>query len=259
MSKKESQLITTDGKLTLDIVAGTELRDSLGNPLGSLSAASEPSPSAPPSGEAIVTAYRLSPDGSTFSPHITLTIEYDPATLAEGIAEQDLYIAYWDGSNWLALTTTVDAGANTASGNLIHLTTFAVIAPAAPPLPVPAAFVTTDLSITPAEVEPNEAVTISVSAANAGGTEGSYTVVLMINGATEAVEIVTIAAGDSQSVSFSVTKEDAGSYSVAIDELSSSFTVTAAAPPLEKTNQLASTWRGYSRGDSSDITYCLSG
>ena len=159
MSKKESQLITTDGKLTLDIVAGTELRDSLGNPLASLSAASEPSPSAPPSDEAIVTAYRLSPDGATFSPQVTLTIEYDPTMLAEGIAEQDLYIAYWDGSNWLALTTTVDAG----------------------------------------------------------------------------------------------------SYSVAIDELSSSFTVTAAAPPLEKTNQLASTWRGYSRGDSSDTTYCLSG
>lgn len=229
------QLITTDGKLTLDIVAGTELRGPLGNPLASLSAAPEPSPPAAPSDETIVAAYRLTPSGATFSPQITLTIEYDPATLAEGLAEQDLYIAYWDGSNWLALTTTVDAGANTAEGKLSHFTTFAVIAPAAPLLPAPAAFVTTDLSITPAEVEPNEAVTISVSVANTGGTEGSYSVVLMINDATEAVEIVTIAAGDSQSVSFSVTKEDTGSYSIAIDELSGNFTVTAPVlPPEEK-------------------------
>jgi len=67
--------------------------------------------------------------------------------------------------------------------------------------------------------------------ANTGGTEGSYSVVLMINDATEAVEIVTIAAGDSQSVSFSVTKEDTGSYSIAIDDLSGTFVVTGATPP----------------------------
>ena len=72
-------------------------------------------------------------------------------------------------------------------------------------------------------------VTITVSVANTGGTEGTYTVVLKINGVKEAEKNVTIAAGKSQDVSFSVTKEQAGSYSVTVDGLSGSFTVTA--PP----------------------------
>ncbi|GAI86395.1 unnamed protein product [marine sediment metagenome] len=41
-----------------------------------------------------------------------------------------------------------------------------------------------------------------------------------------------MAAGKSQEVSFSVAKEDAGSYSVAVDGLSASFTVLAPAPSV---------------------------
>lgn len=59
-----------------------------------------------------------------------------------------------------------------------------------------------------------------MSVANAGGMEGSYSVVLMINGLKEAEKSVTIAAGGSRSVSFTVSKEDAGSYSVVVDGLS---------------------------------------
>jgi len=47
----------------------------------------------------------------------------------------------------------------------------------------------------------------------------------------EAEKSVTVAAGESQDVSFSVTKEEAGSYTVAVDGLSGSFTVVAPAKP----------------------------
>ncbi len=100
--------------------------------------------------------------------------------------------------------------------------------------PAPAAFSVSDLSIQPAEVQPNEIVTITVSVANTGGTEGSYSVVLNINGAKEAEKSVTIAAGSSQDVSFSVTREDAGSYSVSVAGLSRSFTVVAPEPEEEE-------------------------
>ncbi len=221
-----------DGLCYLTIEVGTKGLTIGKGPLSTITIVEvEEPPTLPEDAYIIGLAYDLGPNGATFSPAISLTINYDPASLPEGYTEQDLYIAYWDGSNWLALTTTVNAEANTAYCQVSHFTTFAVIAPAAPPLPAPAAFVTTDLSITPAEVEPNEAVTISVSVANTGDIEGSYTVVLMINDVTEAEESVTIAAGASQSVSFSVTKEDAGIYSVTIDDLSGTFVVTEVTPP----------------------------
>ena len=96
-------------------------------------------------------------------------------------------------------------------------------------VPTPAAFSVSNLSIEPRQVHPNEAVTISVSVANTGGTDGSYTATLKINYVQEADETVTIAAGDTERVSFSVTREDAGTYTVAVDGLSGSFTVMAAA------------------------------
>ena len=70
-----------------------------------------------------------------------------------------------------------------------------------------------------------------MSVANTGGTRGSYTVALMINGVKEAEKSVTVAAGDSRSVSFTVSKEDIASYSVVVDGLSGSFTVVAPLPP----------------------------
>jgi len=93
----------------------------------------------------------------------------------------------------------------------------------------PAAFTVSNLSIQPAQVELGEAVTITVSVANTGGTEGSYTAVLKINGVKEADKSVTIAAGRSQTVSFGVSREEAGSYNIAVDGLTGSFVVVA--PP----------------------------
>jgi len=61
----------------------------------------------------------------------------------------------------------------------------------------------------------------------------------MINGVKEAEKSVTVAAGGSQSVSFSVTREDAGTYSVVVDGLSGSFTVVeAVAPPGPPTEEV---------------------
>jgi hypothetical protein len=189
----------------------------------------EPSISLPEDAYIIGPAYDLGPDGATFSPAISLTINYDPASLPEGCAEEDLCISYWDGEKCCDLETTCYVEANMASCQVSHFTTFFVLGTVIPP--APAAFSASNLSIQPAEIQPDETVTISVSVANTGGMEGSYNVVLMINGVTEAEESVTIAAGDSQSVSFSITKEDAGSYSVAVDGLSGSFVIVAPVPP----------------------------
>ncbi|GAH69601.1 unnamed protein product, partial [marine sediment metagenome] len=100
---------------------------------------------------------------------------------------------------------------------------FTVVAPTI--VVEPAVFSVSNLSIQPAEVTTGEEVTIDVALTNTGGTEGSYTLVLKVNGVKEADRTVIIAAGDTLNLIFPVTKEAAGSYTVTVDGLSGSFTV----------------------------------
>jgi len=221
---------SADGNLILTIPSGTTALDKDGNPLSTLTSAVDPSPPAPPEDANIIElAYNFGPAGATFDPAITFEYTYDPANIAEGVAEGDLVLAYYDevAGEWVELPSTVDPLNHTITASVSHFTTFAIIAPPAPPPPAPAAFSVTNLSVKPLEVQPEETVTITVSVANTGGSEGSYSVVLTINGVKEAEESVTVAAGGSQDVSFTLSKEDAGSYSVAVDGLSASFTVVA--------------------------------
>ncbi len=93
-----------------------------------------------------------------------------------------------------------------------------------------ATFTVTDLYITPTQVAVGETVTISAKVTNAGGAEGSYEVVLKKNGAMEATSEVTLAPGQSATVSFSSTADCAGNYQMEIDGLTGEFTVIEAAP-----------------------------
>ena len=95
-------------------------------------------------------------------------------------------------------------------------------------------FLVKNLSIQPAEVQPNEIVTITVSVANTHDTWGIYSLVLKINGVKEAGKQANVDAGSTQDVSFSVTREDPGSYAVFINGLSGGFTVVAPAPPAAR-------------------------
>ncbi|GAI53621.1 unnamed protein product, partial [marine sediment metagenome] len=214
----DGEILTTitatseDGMLAIRVPAGIIALDKYGNPLDSLEAAVDESPPDPPEDAHIIgLAYDFGPVGATFDPGITLTWKYDPEALPEGVAEEDLVIAYYDqaASKWVEVDCVVDTENNTITASVEHFTTFAIIGAVtpAPPPPAPAAFLVSNLSIKPAEVEPKEAVAISVSIANTGGTEGSYTVVLTINGVKEVEKRVTLAAGKSQDVSFTVAKE----------------------------------------------------
>ncbi|MBA7641139.1 hypothetical protein ES703_48812 [subsurface metagenome] len=137
----------------------------------------------------------------------------------------DLVIAYYDEVNeeWVWVPCEVDTENNIITASVAHFTTFAIIGRVTPP--APAAFTVSSLAVSPGEVAPSEEVNISVLVANTGDESGSYTVVLKIDGVKEAEERVTVAAGSSQTVSFSVTKEEAGSYSVDVSGLTGSFTV----------------------------------
>jgi hypothetical protein len=220
---------STDGLLTITIPEGIIAKNKSGNPLNSLEAVVVSPPSPPKDAHVIGLAYDFGPDGATFNPPITLTWKYDANSLPKGIAEDSLYIAYWDGTKWFALDTTINAAANVASCTVSHFTTFAVIAPPAPPSP--AAFSVSNLSVNPTEVQPNEVVTITVSVSNTGGMEGSHTLVLKINGVKEAEKTIAAAPGSSETFSFTVAKEQPGNYSATVDGLGGSFIVIAPSVP----------------------------
>ncbi|MFC1962572.1 CARDB domain-containing protein [Chloroflexota bacterium] len=144
------------------------------------------------------------------------------------VATRDVTLAGGD-SQTVVFTTTKDvAGIHTVSINGLS-GTFTVRE-----APVPAAFATSDLTISPTTVDIGENVTISVLVTNTGELTGSYEVALKIDNVAVATRDVTLAGGDSQTVVFTTTKDVAGTYTMNVNELSGTFmarTTTAQARP----------------------------
>ena len=97
-------------------------------------------------------------------------------------------------------------------------------------MPEAAEFIVSNISVTPNEVEPGELITISVLVTNVGGTQGSYAVVLNINGSEEARQEVTLGDDQNEVVTFTIGKETEGSYTVDIDGEIGRFIVTVMTP-----------------------------
>jgi competence protein ComEC len=94
------------------------------------------------------------------------------------------------------------------------------------PTPEPAIFDLNNLSISPHEVKAGELVTISVDVANLGNSSGNYTAILKINSSQVETKAVTLNAGESKVVSFTVVKEFTGTYMVELGGLAGTFTVS---------------------------------
>ena len=224
-------------QLTLRKGITAKTRDN--TPLRNVSMLQMHEPPSPPHGGSFVgLVYELGPSGATFDPPATLTFTYSPWDIPGDVPEESLAMAYWDveSGEWVDLDGVVDIENKTITAFVSHLTAFAIIAPIASP-PAPATFTVSNLSIQPAKVQRGETVVIAASVTNTGGIEGTYAVVLMINGLSKGEKSVTVAAGESRSVSFAVSEGEAGSYSVVVDGLSGSFTVVArpvspAKPPV---------------------------
>lgn len=94
----------------------------------------------PPVGAYIVgCAFDIGPDGATFNPPITISLDYDPALIPDGVAEKDLVIAYYNISTkqWVILPSTVDVVNHVIEAEVSHTTLFAVYASAAGPTATP--------------------------------------------------------------------------------------------------------------------------
>jgi ABC-type transport system substrate-binding protein len=114
---------------------------------------------------------------------------------------------------------------------------FTTLPEEAPPLP--GEFDVADLTIDPASVTLGDSVTITVNVTNTGETSVAGSITLALNDVIEDIEEVTVAGGDSEIVTFTVTK-GAGSYTVTIPgtTLTGTFTVTGGVPAFVTDNKL---------------------
>jgi hypothetical protein len=164
-------------------------------------------------------------------------IQVDPAALSLGTNESELVYLVVNATSLGAVQGEVEikpsapkANATETGGTVLPMFTveanITVIKPS-----TPAAFTSTDLVVKPANVNVNASVTVQVAVKNIGDLDGSTTVDLLVNGVKEQSKSVTLASGASTTVSFSVTKTTAGSYTVKVGDLTGSFTVVKPLTP----------------------------
>lgn len=133
-SQNEASLQNINGGLVLDIPSGTVMKSAAGNPLSSISVRAVKLLAEVTAQKKVIKAYDLEPYGATFAPAITLTLSYDEAMFPVGALDKDLLMAYWDGSEWTILETTVNAGTKTVAAKITRFSIFGILSePADPP------------------------------------------------------------------------------------------------------------------------------
>ncbi len=173
----------------------------------------------------------------TFQPGARLVMKYDLNKLPKGVSA--LAIARYDTEQgWVELQPGYDgvAEAGTITAEINQSISFALLAQMAPsppsppppptPTPTPATFEVSNLNISPIETIVGQPVTITAQVANSGGTEGSYSLNLNIDGVTEATKEIHLVPSASQKVSFTVSRDRPGVYHVALSGLSDRFSVS---------------------------------
>lgn len=90
---------------------------------------------------------------------------------------------------------------------------------------LPAAPTVTNLSITPATVEPGVAVTVSVLVTNIADVDRTCQVTLMVDGTTHEIREVTVAVGESMTTTFTTTSNEIGTHYIDVNGLAGEFVV----------------------------------
>ncbi|MBE0430248.1 MAG: hypothetical protein IBX67_00315, partial [Dehalococcoidia bacterium] len=194
-----------------------------------------------PQNTAAIAAFEIAPAGALFDRDIFLTFGFDQ--LPDNAVEGTLRMAYYDDDAGLWEPIESEPGQPngvaelTLTAPLTHFSIYGVLVDVAPPTPLlPATFVASDLTIEPSVEriwEPvtfvtrtGETTTVTARIANEGGAAGTYTVALKLNGQTMDTRTLTLSAGQSQQVTFTVSGLDPGQYEVEVAQLSDSFTAS---------------------------------
>ena len=218
------QLDSIDGEVKIEVPGGTKAITATGAPLSTIELQLVEEPPPVQSEQFIAgPACDLGPDGSTFDPPLSLTLQYNQSLIPAGIDEDSIVIAYFDEDTgkWIELDSEVDTELNAVTARVPHFTLFAVIGEQSP-----ASFVVGEVIISPDMAITGELVTISAEFLNTGGVEGTHTVILKIDGVFETSQVVVIPPGESALSSFTVSRDTPGIYRAEIGGNTYEFAVT---------------------------------
>ncbi len=98
--------------------------------------------------------------------------------------------------------------------------------------PLPPDFRLSGLKINPSEVDTCDNVTITAKVANVGGTQGTYTAELKIDGITDQTEKITLSAGADYMLILEVCMVLPGTYTLALGDLTGQITVKEPPTPI---------------------------
>jgi phosphatidylglycerophosphate synthase len=193
-------------------------------------------PPLPENTQLVGQALEFTPSGTVFDKPIKLTLGYNVSDLPEGVISVGAaYYTSQDGWVYLDTQSTSVAELGKLTASLNHFTIFAVLAKVTPPQPslIPAQFNLNNLSITTSVHRIFEKITyiirtgedafISADVTNNGVQTGTYTAILMINGTERGRKDITLETGQTSTVSFTVTGNERGTYTVVIGTLSGEF------------------------------------
>jgi len=220
-----------DGKVEITIPKNTIGKNRNGQPLHSITIKEKKTPPSPPANARIIgLVYDLEPDGSTFDPPISVTFHYKQSQIPDGVSEENLVLAIWDKTlgEWQILPGTVDPTDNTITAQVAHFCEFTVIA-----YTRPANISVGNASLSPSKVNIGETATLTVTVTNSGDLRGTYDAILKIDGVATQTKRIEIDGGDSIKVSFSITPDTAGSYTVSVGNLPVPFEVIEPGSPAE--------------------------
>ncbi|MBO3798697.1 MAG: CARDB domain-containing protein [Thermoproteota archaeon] len=91
---------------------------------------------------------------------------------------------------------------------------------------LPARFEVSGLNISPSSIKTGQSSTITVTVKNTGGESGTYEVTLKVNNQAADTKRVTLSPDQSTTVSFSFTPSSEGTYSIDVNGLTGSMSVT---------------------------------
>jgi hypothetical protein len=192
----------------------------------------------PSIGEFLVSGLHVSPATVTSGQVVTIVVTVenvgsDPGmyTLTlriDGTAEQTEKLSLTPGQSRAVQWTASRAQEKTYSVDVNGLTGSFTVSTPSPPS---AAFTASNLAVTPATAEPGSPVIVTVTVSNTGDQIGSTTVSLKLNGVTVDTKSVTLSAGATTTVAFTLTEDAPGAYTVAVGDLTGGFTVTARPQP----------------------------
>jgi len=193
-----------------------------------------------PEGLTAIVVFNITPTDAVFDKDIFLTLGLNETQLPENAL--NVTMNYYDDIDGVWVPLEYEAGGPngvaelTLSAPINHFSIYGVLADLAPTPVQPARFVPSGLSITPGVekiwksitfvTRTGASVTITANIANDGGQEGTYDVVLKLNGQTVDTKTVTIAAGQSKQVSFTKSGLDYGQYDVEVAGLTGEFTAS---------------------------------